>query len=89
MEKKELYLYTITFTNIKIIQLTTVEEPSKYGVVLTEADGRINNFIEKPKEFITNKINAGLYLFNTSIVDRIKVYNFVKIVYNKACSNLY
>eukprot|EP01016_Furgasonia_blochmanni_P010362 TRINITY_DN14383_c0_g1_i4.p1 TRINITY_DN14383_c0_g1~~TRINITY_DN14383_c0_g1_i4.p1 ORF type:complete len:419 (+),score=97.76 TRINITY_DN14383_c0_g1_i4:65-1321(+) len=54
------------------IMLTQVEEPSNYGVILAEADGKIKQFIEKPKEFISNKINAGLYLFNTSIVERIK-----------------
>lgn len=27
--------------------------------------------MEKPTEFVSNKINAGLYLFNTSIIDRV------------------
>jgi len=54
------------------ILLTQVEEPSKYGVVIYEADGKINKFIEKPKEFISDKINAGLYLFNTNIIKRIQ-----------------
>lgn len=44
--------------------VTKVEEPSKYGVVLYKEDGEIHNFVEKPQEFISNKINAGrLYLF--------------------------
>lgn len=50
-----------------------MEEPSKYGVVLYEEDGKINKFVEKPKEFIGNKINAGLYLFKTDIIKRIEV----------------
>jgi len=54
------------------ILLTQVEEPSKYGVVIYEEDGKINKFIEKPKEFISDKINAGLYLFNTNIIKRIQ-----------------
>ena len=33
----------------------------------------IKDFIEKPKEFIADKINAGIYLFNTSIIDRIEL----------------
>lgn len=41
------------------IVVTKVEEPSKYGVVLYDAAGCIRNFIEKPLEFISNKINAG------------------------------
>lgn len=36
-----------------------MEEPSKYGVVLYKEDGEIENFVEKPQEFISNKINAG------------------------------
>lgn len=33
--------------------------------------GRVARFIEKPKEFITNRVNAGLYIFNKSIIERI------------------
>jgi len=53
--------------------LTKVVDPSKYGVVLFDETGKIESFIEKPKDFISNKINAGLYLFNTSIINRIDV----------------
>jgi len=42
------------------IVVTKVEEPSKYGVVVYEEDGKIDNFVEKPQEFISNKINAGM-----------------------------
>jgi mannose-1-phosphate guanylyltransferase len=57
------------------IMVTQVEEPSKYGVVVTEnnAEGRIERFVEKPKVFVGNRINAGLYLFNKSILDRIEL----------------
>ncbi|KAM3141093.1 hypothetical protein pb186bvf_006894 [Paramecium bursaria] len=53
------------------IFVNEVEDPSKYGVVISDQDGRIKEFIEKPQEFISNKINSGLYLFNTSIIDKI------------------
>lgn len=53
------------------IVLATVEDPSRFGVVLMEEDGRINKFIEKPKDFVSNKINAGVYILNTSVIDRI------------------
>ena len=57
---------------------TQVEDPSKYGVVQladgnNENYGRIARFVEKPKEFITNRINAGLYIFNKSIIDKIEL----------------
>lgn len=55
-------------------QVTKVEEPSKYGVVLTlPGESTIDRFVEKPKEFVGNRINAGIYIFNPSILDRIEV----------------
>ncbi|VDL96732.1 unnamed protein product [Schistocephalus solidus] len=54
------------------IALTKVEEPSKFGVVLyDEATGQVKRFVEKPQDFVGNKINAGIYLLNPSIVSRI------------------
>lgn len=58
------------------ILVTKVEEPSKYGVVVYDQDtGRIKRFVEKPKEFVSNKINAGLYIFQPSILKRIELRN--------------
>ena len=54
------------------IMVTEVEDPSKYGVVVADDSNQIKRFVEKPQHFISNKINAGLYLFNTSIIDRIE-----------------
>ncbi|MDQ3659519.1 MAG: NDP-sugar synthase [Actinomycetota bacterium] len=55
------------------ILLTPVEDPSAFGVVPTEPDGRVLGFIEKPPAGIapTNLINAGIYVFEPSILDRI------------------
>ncbi|XP_067928133.1 mannose-1-phosphate guanyltransferase beta-A-like [Watersipora subatra] len=54
------------------IVVTKVEEPSKYGVVVYDTEsGKISNFVEKPQEFVSNKINAGLYIFNPDILQRI------------------
>jgi len=56
------------------IVVTKVEEPSKYGVVIyDQVTGKIASFVEKPQEFVSNKINAGLYIFSPSILDRIEV----------------
>jgi mannose-1-phosphate guanylyltransferase len=52
--------------------VTEVEDPSKYGVVVADENNKIEKFVEKPLVYISNKINAGLYLFNTSIIDRIE-----------------
>uniref|UniRef100_A0AC34GRJ4 Nucleotidyl transferase domain-containing protein n=1 Tax=Panagrolaimus sp. ES5 TaxID=591445 RepID=A0AC34GRJ4_9BILA len=54
------------------IAVTKVEEPSKYGVVVFQEDtGEIQKFVEKPQEYVGNKINAGMYILNPSVLDRI------------------
>ncbi|KAA0190938.1 hypothetical protein HAZT_HAZT005603 [Hyalella azteca] len=59
--------------NFLLFQVTCVEEPSKYGVVVyDENSGKIERFVEKPQEFVSNKINAGLYMFNPSVLKRIE-----------------
>mmetsp|Transcript_45011 Transcript_45011/g.73348 ORF Transcript_45011/g.73348 Transcript_45011/m.73348 type:complete len:359 (+) Transcript_45011:169-1245(+) len=55
------------------ILTTPVEDPSKYGVVVSEEDGKVQRFVEKPKEYVGNKINAGIYCLNSSALDRIEV----------------
>lgn len=51
--------------------VTKVDEPSKYGVVVHDAKGKIQHFVEKPQTWVGNHINAGLYIFNPSILKRI------------------
>ncbi len=59
---------------ILFFKVTKVEEPSKYGVVVYEQNtGKIDRFVEKPREYVSNKINAGLYIFNSTILNRIEV----------------
>lgn len=55
------------------ICVTKVEEPSKYGVIVHKPShpSRIDRFVEKPVEFVGNRINAGIYILNTSVLDRI------------------
>jgi NDP-sugar pyrophosphorylase family protein len=50
--------------------LTPVENPSVYGLVETEADGRVRRFIEKPSasEITCNTINAGVYVLEPSVL---------------------
>ncbi|KAK9123873.1 hypothetical protein Sjap_013475 [Stephania japonica] len=56
------------------IMVTKADEPSKYGVVvMEETTGKVERFVEKPKAFVSNKINAGIYLLNPSVLDRIEL----------------
>lgn len=50
-----------------------MNEPSKYGVVVFNHDNQVSEFVEKPQEFVSNKINAGLYLLNPPMLDRIEL----------------
>lgn len=55
------------------IALHEVEDPSAFGVVPTDESGRVLAFVEKPPrdEAPTNLINAGTYVFEASVLDRI------------------
>jgi len=46
------------------IALTPVEDPTSFGLVETDNDGRIRRFLEKPRaeDITTNMINAGTYI---------------------------
>jgi len=45
--------------------------PEKYGVLVTE-NGFLKKIIEKPKEFVGNIVNAGLYKFTPQIFEKVK-----------------
>lgn len=55
------------------ILLAPVDDPSIYGVVPTDDEGRVTAFIEKPPPGTapTNLINAGVYVLEPSVLDRI------------------
>lgn len=55
------------------IWLQPVDDPSAFGVVPTGDDGRVLGFIEKPPPGTapTNLINAGVYVFEPSVLERI------------------
>ena len=63
------------------IALTPVEDPSAFGVVPTDGDGRVTSFIEKPRreDAPTNLINAGTYVCEASVLARIPAGRRVSI----------
>jgi len=46
------------------------KNPEKYGVLLEER-GLLKKIVEKPKKYIGNLINTGLYKFNANVFDKI------------------
>ncbi|MCB0975821.1 MAG: NDP-sugar synthase [Acidimicrobiales bacterium] len=63
------------------IALHQVEDPSAFGVVPTAEDGRVLAFVEKPprEEAPTDLINAGTYVLEPSVLDRIAADRKVSI----------
>jgi mannose-1-phosphate guanylyltransferase len=55
------------------IALTPVEDPTRYGVVATDGDDRVQAFVEKPAPGTapSNLINAGAYVLEPAVIDRI------------------
>ncbi|MFC5722688.1 sugar phosphate nucleotidyltransferase [Streptomyces gamaensis] len=56
------------------LHLTRVADPRAFGLVPTDADGRVLAFTEKPRrpeEIVTDQINAGAYVFRREVVGSI------------------
>jgi NDP-sugar pyrophosphorylase family protein len=53
------------------IYLTPVENPTAYGLVELEPDGRVHRFLEKPgwEEVTTNTVNAGVYVLERELLE--------------------
>jgi NDP-sugar pyrophosphorylase family protein len=53
------------------ILLTPVANPSAYGLVETDPDGRVRRFLEKPRpdQVTTDTINAGVYVIETRVLE--------------------
>jgi mannose-1-phosphate guanylyltransferase len=55
------------------IALTRVEDPTKFGVVETDQNGRVLHFIEKPSadKVTSHWINAGIYILEPEVLNYI------------------
>jgi mannose-1-phosphate guanylyltransferase len=54
------------------IATTRVKDPSKFGVILTDENDKILDFVEKPSVYVGDNINAGLYIFNKKFLERVE-----------------
>jgi mannose-1-phosphate guanylyltransferase len=63
------------------IALVEVAEPSRFGVVALEADGRIGRFVEKPAPGTepSKLVNAGFWLFSPSVVGELDASTFNRV----------
>ncbi|MGW0737740.1 sugar phosphate nucleotidyltransferase [Streptomyces sp. NPDC002851] len=56
------------------LHLARADDPRAFGLVPTDATGRVTAFTEKPQtpeEIVTDQINAGCYVFRRSVIDTI------------------
>ncbi len=53
------------------LHLVEVPDPARFGCVPTDPGGRVTAFLEKTPNPVTNRINAGCYVFRRSVIDEI------------------
>ena len=56
------------------LTLYRVPNPLEYGVIVTDSDGKITQFLEKPSwgEVISDTVNTGIYVIDPSVLDLIE-----------------
>ncbi|MBV9452952.1 MAG: NTP transferase domain-containing protein [Rubrobacter sp.] len=70
------------------IVLKSVENPLDFGIVITEEDGRISRFLEKPAwgQVFSDTVNTGIYVLEPSVFQDIppeSEYDFAKELFPK------
>ena len=53
------------------LHLVRVDDPRAFGCVPTDADGRVQAFLEKTDDPPTDQINAGCYVFRRDVIEGI------------------
>jgi mannose-1-phosphate guanylyltransferase len=61
------------------LHLVEVPDPARFGCVPTEASGRVTAFLEKTPNPVTNRINAGCYVFARRAIDDIPAGQVVSV----------
>jgi mannose-1-phosphate guanylyltransferase len=56
---------------VATLHLVRVPDPRAFGSVVTDAGGRVREFLEKSPQPVTDQINAGTYVFTRSLIDSI------------------
>lgn len=64
------------------LHLIEVEDPRPFGLVPTDAEGRVLEFREKPstpEEIVTHQVNAGCYVFKRAVIEGIEPGRVVSV----------
>lgn len=78
--------YHIEKKAMATILLTRVPAPLQYGIVMTDDEGRITRFLEKPSwgQVFSDTINTGIYILEREVLDLIpfqEEFDFSKDLY--------
>ncbi len=57
------------------IGLTSVENPLEFGIVVTDEDGRVERFLEKPSwgQVFSDTVNTGIYVLDPEVLRHVPV----------------
>ena len=56
-------------------KIVPIEEADRFGILETDSNLKINNFVEKPKQPKSNKASMGIYVFSTqALIDAIEAH---------------
>ena len=60
--------------SVATLVLTSVANPLSYGVVLTDGDGKIAQFLEKPtwSQVFSDTVNTGIYILEPEVLDLVR-----------------
>ncbi len=75
---------------IATIAVTPVKDPSGYGIVMIDKQGRIIRFEEKPRHYFSKLVNSGIYVLEHEVLDHIpkgKMFDFSKDLFPKLLQN--
>src|SRR6266700_2940454 len=64
----DLHLKTDAAVTLHLVEVT---DPSRFGCVPTDESGRVTAFLEKTPHPVTNRINAGCYVFRRDVIGQI------------------
>lgn len=88
---KALYEFHKRKGGVVTIALTEIEDPTQYGIVGLDGNGRIQKFKEKPRkeEAFSNLVNAGIYVLEPEVLEFIPAdhkFDFAKDLFPKLLS---
>lgn len=71
IDLNSLFNHHIQNKSLATLALTTVDDPSSFGVVILKGS-KITSFVEKPKKPVSKLISVGLYVLEPEIINLVK-----------------